>query len=156
MYHGLTRRSRHTSNTNCSPLGIGPRCYSTESKQICRGSLCTAFTHVDALWFVASEIVGSDFEVNPAAAYVLGVALLLHDAALTLAAYSDGLSGLQEEPQWRDTLVLEYRKTGVESPCEEKSREPPAEVFSVTVDSVLRARHACTSPKLRPTLGSIT
>jgi hypothetical protein len=42
-----------------------------------------------------------------------------------------------EEPQWRDTLVPEYRKTRVESPSEEQLREPPAEVFSLTVDSVL-------------------
>lgn len=43
-------------------------------------------THLDALWEMASIAVGENFDLNPAEAFVFGGAVLLHDAAMTLAA----------------------------------------------------------------------
>lgn len=40
-------------------------------------------THVDSLWKVASVIAGPDFPLNPLEGFVLGIAFLLHDAALS-------------------------------------------------------------------------
>lgn len=61
-------------------------------------------THLDALWRVANEIVGDDYPLNPAEAYVLGGAFLLHDAAHVVAAYPDGLTGVKQTVQWRDLI----------------------------------------------------
>lgn len=44
-------------------------------------------THIDALWRVANQIAGPGYPLNPAEAYVLGGAFLLHDSAHVLAAY---------------------------------------------------------------------
>ena len=49
-------------------------------------------THIDALWWTASEIAGPDYPLNPAEAFVLGGAFLLHDAAHCMAAYPGGIN----------------------------------------------------------------
>lgn len=58
-------------------------------------------THVDALWRVASEIAGDNYPLNPAEAFVLGGAFLLHDAAHCRAAFPHGLADLRQTPQWQ-------------------------------------------------------
>jgi hypothetical protein len=62
-------------------------------------------THVDSLWYVASEIAGPDFDLNPAEVFVLGGAFLLHDAAHCRAAFPDGLKELQQTIEWQDSLA---------------------------------------------------
>lgn len=57
-------------------------------------------THLDALWGVASEIAGPEYFLTPPEAFVLGGAILLHDAGMTLAAYPGGLPELQAHPRW--------------------------------------------------------
>ena len=44
-------------------------------------------THLDALWETGSTIAGGEYPINPAEAYVLGAAILPHDAGMALAAY---------------------------------------------------------------------
>lgn len=51
-------------------------------------------THIDALWRVAEEIIGEDYPINPAEAFVLGGAFLLHDAAHVVAAFENGVDGI--------------------------------------------------------------
>lgn len=62
-------------------------------------------THVDALWRVASEIAGPGYPLNPAEAFVLGGAFLLHDAAHCRAAFPGGVEELSATPEWRDTVA---------------------------------------------------
>jgi len=62
-------------------------------------------THVDSLWRVASEIAGPDFDLNPAEAFVLGGAFLLHDAAHCRAAFPGGLAELQQTTEWEDSAA---------------------------------------------------
>ena len=62
-------------------------------------------THVDSLWRVASEIAGPDFDLNPAEAFVLGGAFLLHDAAHCRAAFPGGLAELQQTTEWQDSAA---------------------------------------------------
>jgi hypothetical protein len=59
-------------------------------------------THLDALWEMASIAAGENFDLNPAEAFVFGGAILLHDAAMTLAAYPGGVAELREQTEWRD------------------------------------------------------
>jgi hypothetical protein len=62
-------------------------------------------THVDALWRVASEVAGSKYDLNPAEAFVLGGAFLLHDAAHCRAAYKGGLPEIKATNEWRDAAA---------------------------------------------------
>ena len=59
-------------------------------------------SHLDALWEVASTVVGEDFPLNPLEAYVFGAAVLLHDAGLCFEAYSGGRDALRRTLEWRD------------------------------------------------------
>src|SRR5437868_13213554 len=52
-------------------------------------------THLDALWWTASEIAGEGYPLNPAEAFVLGGAILLHDAAHCIAAYPGGIDEIR-------------------------------------------------------------
>jgi len=65
-------------------------------------------THLDALWRVADEVAGPDYPVNPAEAFVLGGAFLLHDAAHVLAAYDDGLAGIKRTIEWKDLIAQRF------------------------------------------------
>ena len=61
-------------------------------------------THLDALWGCADTIVGETFTLNPAEAYVLGGAILLHDAGMTVAAYVGGRAEVEATPQFKSAL----------------------------------------------------
>jgi hypothetical protein len=65
-------------------------------------------THLDALWRVADEIAGRDYPLNPAEAFVLGGAFLLHDAAHVLVAYEDGLAGIKRNIEWKDLIAQRF------------------------------------------------
>jgi len=65
-------------------------------------------THLDALWRVADEIAGPDYPLNPAEAFVLGGAFLLHDAAHVLATYEDGLAGIKGSIEWEDLIAQRF------------------------------------------------
>lgn len=71
-------------------------------------------THIDALWRVANEVAGPDYPLNPAEAFILGGAFLLHDAAHVLAAYEDGLVGVKRSIEWKDLIAQQFN-----------SEEPP-------------------------------
>lgn len=58
-------------------------------------------THVDGLWQVASVIAGSDYLLNPLEGYVLGIAFLMHDAALSYQAVG-GADNLRSTVEWKD------------------------------------------------------
>ncbi|ATU91912.1 hypothetical protein B5P45_02120 [Phyllobacterium zundukense] len=44
-------------------------------------------THLDALWDIADQITGENYSINPLEGFVLGGALLFHDAGMTMASY---------------------------------------------------------------------
>jgi hypothetical protein len=57
-------------------------------------------THLDALWEIASNLIGTNYQINPAEAFVLGCSFLFHDAGMTLAAYPNGIQELRNHPYW--------------------------------------------------------
>jgi hypothetical protein len=62
-------------------------------------------SHVDSLWEMADLVAGSNYELTPTEAFVLGGAFFVHDLGLSLAAYPDGLEALRHEKTWNDTLA---------------------------------------------------
>jgi len=95
-------------------------------------------THIDALWEMASIICGEDYELNPAEAYVLGGAFLIHDLGMGLAAYPDGIDSIKNSTIWSDTFAYLSKDTNESKEAIEKK----------TLDIVLRALHAKQAEKL--------
>jgi len=99
-------------------------------------------SHLDALWDTASSVAEGAVNINPAEAFVLGSSILLHDAAMSLAAYPGGLAEVRTTTAWKDAvagfaLVLEEggdEKFDIEN--------PPEAVVQRIVPEVLRRLHA--------------
>ena len=105
-------------------------------------------THLDALWETASLIAGDDFAITPAEAFVLGGAILLHDAAHCLAAYPGGLAEIKQTPEMRDAVALAWRRRSDEPPSAQALDEPPPDIIEESLPDVLRALHAKQAERL--------
>lgn len=71
-------------------------------------------SHIDALWDTTELIVPKDYPLNPAEAFVLGGAFLLHDLGMSLAAYPNGINELKKEQIWIDTATSILKEKYVE------------------------------------------
>lgn len=58
-------------------------------------------THVVSLWNIADTIIGNSIKINPLEGYILGIAFLIHDAALSYYAVG-GKVELRETIEWED------------------------------------------------------
>ena len=99
-------------------------------------------SHLDALWDSASSIAEGAVNVNPAEAFVLGASILLHDAAMSLAAYPGGLAEVRTTVAWKDAiprLALASEESGGRKI---DSENPPDAVVQRVVPDVLRRLHA--------------
>ena len=99
-------------------------------------------THLDSLWDTASLVAEGAVNVNPAEAFVLGASILLHDAAMSIAAYPGGLSELKGTLAWRDSVARlaltseENTKKGFDV------ENPPDAIVQRVLPDVLRQLHA--------------
>ncbi|WID98160.1 ATP-binding protein [Bosea vestrisii] len=59
---------------------------------------------------MADLIVGSDYNLNPAEAFVFGCSALLHDAGMTIAAFPGGLDELSKTAEWQDAEAFIKKK----------------------------------------------
>lgn len=64
--------------------------------------------HCDALWDITDLLLTKDFPLNPAEAFVLGGAFLVHDLGMGLAAYAEGLPGILRDESWLDHLAATF------------------------------------------------
>lgn len=90
----------------------------------CQGLTLHDISHVRQLWSVASEICGPNYPINPLEAFVLGAAFLLHDAGLTVAAYPEGLAGLQATKFYRDRVAALLRGETGQAPSPASLQSP--------------------------------
>lgn len=90
-------------------------------------------THLDSLWWTASEIAGEGYPLNPAEAFVLGGAILLHDAAHCIAAYPNGIDEIRLLNEW----TIFSAKHGFDG----ESLIPGTEAFQMVLFDVLRIMH---------------
>jgi hypothetical protein len=99
-------------------------------------------SHLDALWEVGSQIAGTGYRLNPAEGFVLGGAILLHDAAMTIAAFPNGLEEIKMTTEWKDSLSIWH----------ERSDRPTnlAHLEQAVLTDVLRQLHA-TKARTLPT-----
>jgi Histidine kinase-, DNA gyrase B-, and HSP90-like ATPase len=99
-------------------------------------------SHLDALWGTASSVAEGAVNVNPAEAFVLGASILLHDAAMSLAAYPSGLAEVRTTIAWKDAvarLALSHEEEGAEK---FNVANPPDAVIQRVIPDVLRRLHA--------------
>lgn len=99
-------------------------------------------SHLDALWDTASAVAEGAVNVNPAEAFVLGSSILLHDAAMSLAAYPGGLSDIRKTLAWRDAVarLALLSEENWEEPFD--VQDPPETVTRRLIPDVLRQLHA--------------
>ncbi|MFJ5528681.1 ATP-binding protein [Streptomyces sp. NPDC093261] len=99
-------------------------------------------SHVDALWETADLVCGRQVTLNPAEAYVLGCAFVLHDAAMGAAAYGTSVRETLGEKRWRDLVsVAYYRREGC-WPDQEQLNAPPTEIANACRATAIRETHA--------------
>src|SRR5215470_16141819 len=100
-----------------------------------------SIAHIDALWDTASIICGEEFPLNPAEAFVLGGAFLLHDLGMGLAAFPGGLSDIESDPMFPGLLAGTKDRLERAEPAADKSFvEKVAHEHAVV--ELLRRRHA--------------
>ena len=98
-------------------------------------------SHLDALWEMADIISGSEFDLNPAEAFVFGASVLIHDSGMSVASYPGGLDDIKKTTQWRDAAFSACRRAGIE-PTDALAQNPPSELLPSILFFVLRALHA--------------
>jgi Histidine kinase-, DNA gyrase B-, and HSP90-like ATPase len=92
-----------------------------------------SITHLDQLWRMADEIAGPEYPINPAEAYVLGGAFLLHDSAHVIVAYPNRKDGIKATTVWKDLIAQRF---------ESKEPVPGSEQESNALFFALRDLHA--------------
>ncbi|MDQ1178471.1 ATP-binding protein [Microbacterium sp. SORGH_AS_0421] len=65
-------------------------------------------SHCDSLWRTASLLLGEDFPLNPAEAFVLGGSFLVHDLGMGASAYPGGLLELVESVEFSDIAAAAF------------------------------------------------
>ncbi len=99
-------------------------------------------SHVDALWETADLVCGDAVTLNPAEAYVLGCAFVLHDAAMGTAAYGTTVPEALGEKRWRDLVSLAYYEQEGCWPERGELEDPPTEIAEACVATAIRETHA--------------
>jgi histidine kinase/DNA gyrase B/HSP90-like ATPase len=105
-------------------------------------------SHVDALWETASLVCVDPMTMTPAEAFVLGCAFVLHDAAMGVAAYRDGLVKNIGEDRWRDLLAVEFHRQRDRWPQPEELDHPAVEVVDQAMVQAIREGHAAQAKRL--------
>lgn len=99
-------------------------------------------SHLDSLWQMASLLAGLEFPINPAEAFVLGGAFLIHDLGNGLAAYPEGVAVLRSSIAYRDTVANILRRELGRTPSEREVNAPTKEIETAATSEVLRQLHA--------------
>ena len=99
-------------------------------------------SHLDALWDTASLVAEGAVNVNPAESFVLGTSILLHDAAMSLAAYPGGITEIRTTLAWRDAIARVALSAEERGGNHIDLDNPPDAVVRQIVPDVLRRLHA--------------
>ena len=106
-----------------------------------------SIAHADALWDAASLICGDSFQLNPAEAFVLGGAFLLHDVGMGLASYLGGTAAIEADPHFADLLASATARLRRADPSA-SSQAIESAARQESVAELLRLRHAAQAENL--------
>jgi len=105
-------------------------------------------SHIDALWETAELVTKEEVELNPAEAFVLGGAFLIHDLGMGLASFPSGINELKKEAIWKDT-VASVLKTKLKREINEIDFiNLDKDTERIAIENVLRLLHAKNAEKL--------
>ena len=99
-------------------------------------------SHIDALWDTAELIVPKDYPINPAEAFVLGGAFLLHDLGMALAAYPNGIYELKKEQIWIDTAASILKEKYARKVTHQDLLDAEDDIVKRATEKTLRLLHA--------------
>lgn len=99
-------------------------------------------SHLDALWEMASLVTEGTVDVNPVESFVLGASFLLHDAAMTIGAYPNGVADVKSTTEWRDTIAAYALWADENGHDPIDPDDPPDIVVRKIMPKVLRRLHA--------------
>ncbi len=99
-------------------------------------------SHLDALWDTASSVSEGAVNVNPVEAFVLGASILLHDAAMCLAAFTGGLAEVRTTIAWKDAIARIALAMEESGSAGFDVDNPPEAIVRQIVPDVLRRLHA--------------
>ena len=99
-------------------------------------------THLDALWPLIDLIAPQDLRLTPPETWTLGVAIVLHDLGLAVAAYPGGRAELRASEGWPDARASALRARLGRSPSYDELGETDESLDVVADAVVLRQRHA--------------
>lgn len=104
-------------------------------------------THLDALWEMADLFTGSNYSLNPAETFVLGGAILLHDAGMTVAAYPNGKEDIEKTLEYSNA----YTTIKNQLSSNPKSAISDSDIRSAALIEALRNLHAQKAEELATT-----
>ena len=99
-------------------------------------------THLDALWEMADIIAGEGYILTPLEAFVLGCAMLIHDLAMTAAAFPSGPVEIIGSERWRDTIYVHLSAELNRQPTTEELDSPAPHIVTAAKRELLRELHA--------------
>ena len=105
-------------------------------------------SHIDALWETTNLVLKDEDRLNPAEAFVLGGAFLIHDLGMGLAAFPKGFDELKKESIWLDTVIAMYKKKYNKTVNEKDIQNIDGEIQKSATENVLRLLHAKHAEKL--------
>lgn len=98
-------------------------------------------THIDALWDMADVFLPNAYDITPIECFVLGGAFILHDLGMAIAAYPEGVKGIQKENIWKDTVANLCKKQGLSYNFDELD-SIDKDINKIAIQKTLRTLHA--------------
>jgi hypothetical protein len=92
----------------------------------------------DALWQRADLILGPQYSLSPAEAFVLGGALLVYDLGPGLAGLPGGEAELRTTQEWKDALAARIRRETDRTPTPAEMERPAEEYARMATEDALQ------------------
>lgn len=105
-------------------------------------------SHIDALWDTAELVTKDCIGINPAEAFVLGGAFLIHDLGMGLAAFPNGITELRSSELWKDIVASLIKKDNNCSIKFYETHDVDPKIERMATEQVLRQMHAQQAAKL--------
>jgi hypothetical protein len=99
-------------------------------------------SHLDALWEMIDLVAGPDYPLTPTEAFILGGAMLIHDLAMSQAAFQHELGQLKTEPLWQDTVASLLRPQLNRPATVDEIASPDEKIERAAIQTLLRELHA--------------